>query len=131
LARHRLLEERFQKGLTTLLEISAEGIPIVVEGLKDVATLRYLGLSGPILTLAGHSIVTLADKLTEFSRILILFDFDSRGKQLARQLTEQLRGKGIFIMQDMRRNLQHAFSWRSRVIEGLRRIDNSEKATKL
>ncbi len=131
MTQRRLLEERFQQGIELLLEISGEGVPIIVEGLKDVAALRRLGLSGPIHTLAGHSIVTLADKLSNHDRLLILFDFDSRGKRLTRQLTDQLQGRGLTLMQDVRQTLQHAFSWRTRVIEGLKPLDTSEKATRL
>ncbi|MFX1561942.1 MAG: toprim domain-containing protein [Promethearchaeota archaeon] len=121
MTQRRLLEERYEQGIELLLEISEDGVPIVVEGIKDVATLRHIGLSGPIITLVGQSIVALADKLADFDRLLILFDFDRQGKRLTKKLTEQLQGRGIIIMEDIRQTLQHAFSWHTRVIEGLKK----------
>jgi len=121
LTQRRVLEEQYEQGIELLLEISKEEVPIVVEGLKDVAALRQIGLIGPIITLVGQSIVSLADKLADFNRLLILFDFDKQGKRLTRKLTEQLQGRGLIIMQDVRQTLQHAFSWHTRVIEGLKK----------
>ena len=124
------LQERFDKGLQLLIELSEEGVPIVVEGLKDVTALRGLGLSGPIHVLAGHNIVSLADELADARRLLILFDFDRRGGQLTRYLTKQLEGRGVNILHRERHQLRRAFCWRVRVIEGLKQIDNSPKGTK-
>ncbi|MFX1300328.1 MAG: hypothetical protein ACFFAL_08995 [Promethearchaeota archaeon] len=124
------LEERFARGIRLLLELSEEGVPIVVEGIKDITALRGLGLTGPIHTLAGHNIVSLADELAEVQRLLILFDFDRRGGQLTRHLTKQLEGRGVKLLHKERHQLRRAFSWRVHVIEGLKEIDNCSKGTK-
>jgi len=124
------LEERFARGIRLLLELSEEGVPIVVEGIKDITALRGLGLTGPIHTLAGHNIVSLADELAESRRLLILFDFDRRGGQLTRHLTNQLEGRGVQLLRNERHQLRRAFSWRVHVIEGLKEIDNCPKGTK-
>ncbi len=113
-------EERFQKGIQLLLEISEKAIPIIVEGPKDVAALRALGLNGPIITLAGRRLVELADEFANYLQLLILFDFDRRGNQLARQLTEALQSIGVEVLVEIRRKLGRAFCWRVRVIEGLK-----------
>jgi 5S rRNA maturation endonuclease (ribonuclease M5) len=127
----RLLEERFEQAITLLKELSESGIPIAVEGDKDVTALRQLGLSGPICRLGRHSIVALADELTRYEKLLVLFDFDDRGEELARQLSEQLRGRGTTILEDTRRKLRRALCWRARVIEGLKPPEGSRKAAKL
>lgn len=124
-------EERFQQGIRTLQELSDKGTPIVVEGVKDVSALSKLGLNGPIHVLAGHSLVSFADELSQIDEVLILFDFDRRGNRLTYQLTELLQGYGVTILQDIRQKLRHAFSWRVRVIEGLKPINDSPKAAKL
>ena len=124
------LEERFSKGLQLLRDLSEEGVPIVVEGIKDITALRGLGLSGPIHSLAGHSIVSLADELADYDRLLILFDFDRRGGQLTRHLISQLEGRGVTILHRERYLLRRAFCWRVRVIEGLKQPDDSPKGTK-
>jgi 5S rRNA maturation endonuclease (ribonuclease M5) len=124
------LQERFDKGLQLLIELSEEGMPIVVEGIKDISALRGLGLTGPIHALAGHNIVSLADELADTRRLLILFDFDRRGGQLTRYLIRQLEGRGVNILHRERHQLRRAFCWRVRVIEGLKRRDNSPKGIK-
>ena len=129
-SKHEQLQERFDKGLQLLLELSEDGVPIVVEGLKDITALRGLGLSGPIHTLAGHNIVSLADELADTRQLLILFDFDRRGGQLTRYLTRQLEGRGVTILHRERHQLRRVFSWHVRVIEGLKRTNYSPKGTK-
>lgn len=124
------LEERFSKGLQLLRDLSDEGVPIVVEGIKDISALRGLGLSGPIHSLAGHNIVSLADELASSKRLLILFDFDRRGGQLTRHLIRQLEGRGVTILHGERHLLRRAFCWRVRVIEGLKQPIDSPKGTK-
>lgn len=123
LSKQELLEEEFRRGLAHLVELSGSGVVVVVEGLKDVAALQRLGLSGLIITLSGQSVVDVADKLAEYERVLVLFDFDRRGEQLARQLVRQLRGRGVVLLGEVRRRLRRAFSWQSRVIEGLKPLE--------
>ncbi len=127
----QLLEERFRRGIALLAELSQSGVAIAVEGQKDVAALRRLGLAGPILRLGRHGVVALADELTRYKKLLVLFDFDQRGEELARQLTEQLRGRGTTILEQTRRTLRHALSWRVRVVEGLKPSEGNRKAAKL
>jgi 5S rRNA maturation endonuclease (ribonuclease M5) len=128
---HDPREERFQKGIQLLVELSEKTIPIIVEGPKDVAALRTLGLKGPIITLAGRSLVALTDELTDSQQLLILFDFDRRGNQLASQLTKSLQGIGVEVLVETRRKLSRAFCWRVRVIEGLKTHYQPSKGAKL
>jgi 5S rRNA maturation endonuclease (ribonuclease M5) len=113
-------EERFRKGVKRLLGLSSKGVPIAVEGIKDITALRRMGVTGPIHSLAGHSIVSIADELADSDQLLILFDFDRRGEQLTRQLTHQLQGRGVHLLLKERSQLRRAFCWYSRVIEGLK-----------
>lgn len=115
-----MLEERMRRGLALLLELSEEGVAIAVEGARDVEALRGLGVSGPLYTLAGRNMVSLADILSRHRRVLILFDFDCRGERLAAQLTERLTERGVRVLQWARRRLSRAFTWRTRVVEGLK-----------
>ncbi len=130
-AMQELLEEKFRDGVALLIELSREGVVVIAEGQKDITSLRRLGLTGPIVPLAGHSVITLADLLAGDSQVLILFDFDTRGEQLTKLLTSQLHGTGTRIHHDFRRKLRKAFSWQSRVIEGLSPLDRDSSTTKL
>ena len=124
------MEERYQQGITLLLQLSETGTPIVVEGQKDVEALRRLGLQGPIHTLTGHSIISLTEELAKYEKLLILFDFDKRGEQLSKQLSRQLEGRRVSLLREMRRKLKHSFTWRVRVIEGLKPLKQTSKATR-
>jgi 5S rRNA maturation endonuclease (ribonuclease M5) len=120
--------KRFEKGIELLEALSNQGTAIVVEGIKDITALRGLGLTGPIHSLVGHNLVSLADELASVDTLLILFDFDRRGEQLARQLATQLEGRGITLLHKERSQLRRAFCWRVRVIEGLKQADSSKGA---
>lgn len=87
--------EELEDALKVLIETNCSGIPVVVEGEKDVAALRSLGLSGEIVQLnVGLSIPDFCDKLSErFSEVIVLTDWDRTGGRLAGLLCSQLKGR--------------------------------------
>ncbi len=94
-------EEELIEILNALIEESAKGIPILVEGKKDVATLRILGIEGPIVTIktGGKSFL---DTVFELERkktvkVVLLLDFDRRGKQGTNRLRQNLEHAGIIV----------------------------------
>ena len=90
--------EKIQQLITRLIDESAKGKLIVVEGKKDAQALQELGVSGPILTVktGGKSFLEAAwqiEKLDACEAILLL-DFDRRGIEGTKRLQESLeRGK--------------------------------------
>ncbi|MCK5628857.1 hypothetical protein KAI12_05260, partial [Candidatus Bathyarchaeota archaeon] len=78
-------EERILKILTRVSKESAKGTPIVVEGRKDVETLRILGVMGPIIPAktGGKSFLDVISKIedNETRKVILLLDFDKRGKE--------------------------------------------------
>ncbi len=107
----RLLEkqEKIQKILTELAEESAKGIPIVVEGKKDAQALRSLNVTGPILTVktGGKSFVQAVQEIeqTGASEVILLMDFDRRGKQATSRLKQSLERTSIKTNSTFRREL--------------------------
>jgi 5S rRNA maturation endonuclease (ribonuclease M5) len=88
---HRLLE-RLEKQ-------SAKGTPIVVEGKNDVQALHRLGISGDMI-LAKTSGKSFLDVLSEIEKkgkreIILLFDFDRRGREWTSRLARRLEGMKI------------------------------------
>jgi len=85
--------ERLRKVIEELYEIN-KAIPIVVEGKKDAAALRTLGLVGEIITVhRGKSIYDFCLDITErFHRVIILPDWDKKGETLNKALSMHLRG---------------------------------------
>ena len=91
--------ERIQKLLEKLEEQSAKGTPIVVEGRNDTQALYRLGITGDII-LAKTSGKSFFDVLSEIERrerreVILLFDFDRRGKEWTRRLASCLEGMKI------------------------------------
>ncbi len=69
-----------------------ESVPIIVEGSRDVQTLRALGIRGHIVTVhSGRSIQQFCDEYSEnYDEAVILTDWDSRGNQIFTMLTRFL-----------------------------------------
>lgn len=84
----------FEALLAVIDELVAENesVPIVVEGQRDVASLRELGCRGEIHVLHnGLSLVALAEKLArETDRVILLTDWDRKGGILFDQFATQL-----------------------------------------
>lgn len=80
--------------LDRLAEESAKGIPIIVEGKKDINTLHALKVKGDIIS-AKTSGKCFLDVLSEVERrgkreAILLMDFDRRGKEWTKRLTKHL-----------------------------------------
>ncbi len=83
-------QERLEEVFAKLAEKSAKGVPIVVEGKKDQAALRSLGMSGPIFTIktGGKSFAQAVEEVTQHGvgKAVLLLDFDRRGRQATAHL---------------------------------------------
>ena len=91
--------EKIGKLLERLGKQSAKGTPIVVEGKNDVEALRRLGITGDII-LAKTSGKAFLDVLSEIEQrerreIILLFDFDRRGKEWTHRLSRCLEGMKV------------------------------------
>lgn len=87
-------EEKILRVLERLTEESAKGKPIIVEGKNDTATLRALGVEGEIISAktGGKSFldVIYAVKKSKAQEVILLLDFDRRGKELTKLLKQNL-----------------------------------------
>jgi len=86
--------EKIHKLLERLEKQSAKGTPIVVEGRNDTQALHRLGITGDII-LAKTSGKSFLDVLSEIERrekreVILLFDFDRRGKEWTRRMARSL-----------------------------------------
>jgi len=95
------LEKKLEKILQLLDRLATEstkGIPIIVEGKKDVNVLQELGVKGDIISAkSGKSFL---DVLGEVERkgkckVILLMDFDRRGKEWTSRLAQHLEKTGI------------------------------------
>ncbi len=80
-----------------LREMSAKGIPIIVEGREDERALRSLNVNGKIhcLKARGESRFSFVDKLTSAKEIILLTDFDREGRELRLWLYDELTRRRI------------------------------------
>ena len=89
--------EETERLLNELRRQSDAGVPIVVEGRRDEAALRKLGISGDIhcLKARGESRHDFLERLNGAKDAILLTDFDREGKELETWLYHELSQRGI------------------------------------
>lgn len=84
--------EKVLRLLDRLAKESAKGTPIIVEGRKDVNTLRDLAIKGDIISAktSGRSLLDVLGEVEKRSKheVILLMDFDRRGKEWTKHLTQ-------------------------------------------
>ncbi len=87
-------EEKILQVLECLAEESAKGIPIIVEGKNDIEALRVLGIEGTIISAktGGKSILDVISEVEKLAakEVIMLLDFDRRGKEWTKRLKQNL-----------------------------------------
>ncbi len=85
--------ERLREIIEHLHDIN-QRIPVIVEGKKDAAALRSLGLIGDVITLHnGNNLYDFCDDIARrFHRVVLLLDWDKKGEDLNRILSHHLKG---------------------------------------
>jgi 5S rRNA maturation endonuclease (ribonuclease M5) len=120
------LQERMEKVqllIEKLATDSAKGYLIIVEGQKDYQALRQFGINGKILT-AKTSRKSFLDLTAEIEKqsgpqVILLLDFDRRGKELTKQLTQHLETVRIKTNTNYWRELQALIGRDVKDIEGI------------
>jgi 5S rRNA maturation endonuclease (ribonuclease M5) len=70
---------------------SAQESIVVVEGKRDSAALKKLGFTEQVLEFHSFGGITrFADSVSHHKNLIILFDYDRKGKYLTRRVIEQL-----------------------------------------
>jgi 5S rRNA maturation endonuclease (ribonuclease M5) len=91
--------EKLQLLLIKLVDDSKKGKPIVVEGTKDANVLHELGVSGKVLTAktGGKSFLTATQEIENLGvpEVILLLDFDRRGREGAKRLEQNLQRQRI------------------------------------
>jgi len=94
--------------LTQLDDLANSDGVVLVEGLRDVESLRNLGFGGRIETLSRAKIteIDLADRLEgEGVKVCILTDFDEEGRRMNRRMTTLLQRRGVNVDIPLRRSI--------------------------
>jgi len=87
-------EEELVQVIERLTEESAKGTPIIVEGKKDIETLRAFAVKGKIISAktGGRSLLDVISQVEKSGarEVILLLDFDRRGKELTKRLKQNL-----------------------------------------
>jgi 5S rRNA maturation endonuclease (ribonuclease M5) len=116
-------EEKILQLLQYLAIESSKGTPIIVEGRKDTETLRALGVEGKVIP-AKSGGKSLLDVITEIEKeqpreVILLLDYDRRGKELTGRLRRYLETARITPNTTFRRELFHLVGKEVKDIESL------------
>jgi len=89
--------EETNRILDQLRTQSEAGVPIIVEGRRDEAALRRLGIAGRVhcLKARGESRHEFLDRLNGTKEAIVLADFDREGKELETWLYKELSQRGV------------------------------------
>jgi 5S rRNA maturation endonuclease (ribonuclease M5) len=89
--------EETERILDELRTQSEAGVPIIVEGRRDEAALRRLGVVGSVqcLKARGESRHEFLDRLDGTKEAIVLTDFDREGKKLETWLYKELSQRGV------------------------------------
>ncbi len=98
--------EQIEKVLSQLQDLS-ETTPVIVEGLRDIAALKRMGITRNVISLGrGDSIFNFSENLSRTTRkAIVLTDWDRKGGQLARMLKEALMANGVTTNDSIRAKL--------------------------
>lgn len=85
--------ERLREIIDHLRDVNNR-VPVIVEGKKDASALRSLGLVGDVITLHnGKNLYDFCDDIAHrFPRVVLLLDWDRKGEDLNRILSDHLNG---------------------------------------
>jgi 5S rRNA maturation endonuclease (ribonuclease M5) len=92
-------EEQILQILEQLAEENKSGKPVLVEGRKDAEALKNLGINGQIIfaKTGGKSLLDVVSEIevAGASEILMLLDFNRRGRELTERLKHHMEKLGI------------------------------------
>ncbi len=112
--------ESLEEVLSDLSKASLDGA-VLVEGRRDAAALKALGVEGTIEVLnRGAPLLGVCDELAAHHHLItILTDWDAKGDELARALSEGLRRTGVEVEVEARKALRRLTRGSIRAVEEL------------
>lgn len=120
--------ERLESIEEIILELQAladTGAIIVVEGRRDVASLRQLGINGEIRLASQQPLLEFTEQLSKSGKkIIVLTDWDKRGGMMARKIIDDLLFHGITPNTDIRSRIGILVRKRIKDIESLNNYVN-------
>jgi 5S rRNA maturation endonuclease (ribonuclease M5) len=120
--------EKIEEIILELKELAEDGAIIVVEGRKDMDSLRFLGIRGEIKLASHRPLLEFTDMLSETGKqIIILTDWDKKGGIVARKIIQHLIAHGIMPNIDIRSRIRALVKKKIKDIESLNNYVNKQR----
>ncbi|MCZ7362051.1 MAG: toprim domain-containing protein [Candidatus Methanoperedens sp.] len=117
--------ESIDKIILELRSLADNGAIIVVEGKRDVYSLRSLGVKGEIRLACQQPLLEFTEQLSKSGKdIVILTDWDKKGGMTARKIMNYLHAYGIIPNTDIRSKIAILVKKRIKDIESLNKYLN-------
>ncbi|AKB13198.1 5S rRNA maturation endonuclease (Ribonuclease M5), contains TOPRIM domain [Methanosarcina thermophila] len=88
--------ERIEELLSEISEYSSRGAIIIVEGKRDILSLKKLGIEGNFEIATRQSLFNLSERIAQLgNEVVILTDWDRRGDLLAIKLSGYFESFGL------------------------------------
>ncbi len=108
IAEYQMRLEHIEEVLSELIRRAENGDIVLVEGKKDIISLRRLDIRGIIKVVTHQPLAHIAEEMAEMGRdVIILTDWDRRGDILADRLSEDLQYMGVNVDLELRRKLSN------------------------
>lgn len=80
-----------------------DNIPVIVEGINDIKALRNIEIEREIISInQGLSLVVFAEEVAKIHKVVILLtDWDFKGRQLLKELRKQFRALGVKVIDEI------------------------------
>lgn len=112
--------EMLEEFILELQALSDTGAIIVVEGRRDVESLRSLGIRGDIKLSSQQPLLDFTEQLSRSGKdIVLLTDWDRKGGMVARKIIDYLQAYGIMPNTDIRARIGFLVKKRIKDIESL------------
>ena len=112
--------EKLDGLILELQDMSDKGAIIIVEGRKDVESLRSLGINGEIKLSSQQPLIDITEQLSRRGKdIVILTDWDRKGGIVARKIIDYLQAYCIIPNTDIRGRIRFLVKKRIKDIESL------------
>lgn len=95
-----------------LVQLVNEKFVLVVEGKRDAAALRNIGVECEIVTAVGRTEPLVNKILSKRRKVALLFDFDKAGEEKLRYLSTLLLASDCVTDESIRRRFQRVFGLR-------------------
>lgn len=112
--------QKIEQVISEIQDLAIEGAVIIVEGEKDRDALGELGISGQILLASYPPLLNFAEDISRKTDLaIILTDWDSQGKKLAKKLSRYLQASGMKPNNLIRNKIKKLVQKEIKDVEGL------------